>query len=37
VMVLTASSGAWEVADRATSCNQHLVPAAIYNQACTTS
>jgi hypothetical protein len=37
VMVLNASSGSWRVAGRATACNQHLVPAAIYKQACTTS
>jgi hypothetical protein len=37
VMVLNTSGGSWQVADRATACNQHLVPAAIYNQACTTS
>lgn len=37
VMVLMASGPAWAVADRATACNQHLVPADIYNDACTTS
>jgi hypothetical protein len=37
VMVLMASGPAWAVADRATACNQHLVPANIYNDACTTS
>jgi hypothetical protein len=37
IMVLMASGPAWAVADRATACNQHLVPADIYNDACTTS
>lgn len=37
VMVLMASGPAWAVADRATACNQHLVPPNIYNDACTTS
>jgi hypothetical protein len=37
VMVLMASGPAWAVTDRATACNQHLVPADIYNDACTTS
>ena len=37
VLVLSASGPAWQVADRATACNQHLVPADIYNAACTTS
>jgi len=37
VLVLNASAGAWHVADRATACNNHLVPSNIYTQACTTS
>jgi hypothetical protein len=37
VVVLSASGNTWAVADRATACNNHLVPAAIYNAACTTS
>jgi hypothetical protein len=37
VIVLQASGSSWAVADRATACNNHLVPAAIYTPACTTS
>jgi hypothetical protein len=37
VMVLSASGAAWQVANRATACSQHLVPADIYTAACTTS
>jgi len=37
VMVLSANGPAWQVADRATACSQHQVPASIYQDACTTS
>jgi hypothetical protein len=37
VLVLQAVGPNWTVADRATACNNHLVPSAIYTQACTTS
>jgi len=37
VLVLSASGSSWQIADRATACNQHLVPADIYTAACTTS
>ena len=37
VVVLQAQGSTWVVADRANACNNHLVPAAIYTQACTTS
>lgn len=37
VIVLQAQGSGWVVADRANACNNHLVPAAIYTQACTTS
>jgi hypothetical protein len=37
VIVLQARGSSWSVADRAKACNNHLVPSAIYTQACTTS
>jgi hypothetical protein len=37
VIVLQVSGGNWVVADRATTCSNHLVPTAIYTPACTTS
>jgi hypothetical protein len=37
VIVLQAQGSTWSVADRANACNNHLVPSAIYTQACTTS
>ena len=37
VIVLQAQGSSWSVADRGTACNNHLVPSAIYTQACTTS
>jgi hypothetical protein len=37
VIVLEAQGSSWSVADRAKACNNHLVPSAIYTQACTTS
>jgi hypothetical protein len=37
VIVLEAQGSTWSVADRGNACNNHLVPAAIYTQACTTS
>jgi hypothetical protein len=37
VIVLQAQGSSWSVADRANACNYHLVPSAIYTQACTTS
>jgi hypothetical protein len=37
VIVLQAQGSSWSVADRANACNNHLVPSAIYTQACTTS
>jgi hypothetical protein len=37
VLVLSASGSSWQIADRATACSQHLVPADIYTAACTTS
>ncbi len=37
VLVLQAVGSNWTVADRATACSNHLVPTAIYTQACTTS
>ena len=37
VIVLQAQGSNWSVADRANACNNHLVPSAIYTQACTTS
>jgi hypothetical protein len=37
VIVLQAQGSGWSVADRGNACNNHLVPEAIYNQACTTS
>jgi hypothetical protein len=37
VIVLQAQGSGWSVADRGNACNNHLVPAAIYTQACTTS
>jgi hypothetical protein len=37
VIVLQAQGSSWSVADRSHACNNHLVPKAIYNQACTTS
>jgi hypothetical protein len=37
VIVLKAQGSTWSVADRANACNNHLVPSAIYTQACTTS
>jgi hypothetical protein len=37
VIVLQQSGSSWTVADRATACSNHLVPSAIYTQACTTS
>ena len=37
VIVLEAQGSSWSVADRANACNNHLVPSAIYTQACTTS
>jgi hypothetical protein len=37
VIVLQAEGSNWSVADRANACNNHLVPTAIYTQACTTS
>jgi hypothetical protein len=37
VLVLEAVGSDWTVADRATACTNHLVPSAIYTQACTTS
>jgi hypothetical protein len=37
VIVLEAEGSTWKVADRGNACNNHLVPAAIYSRACTTS
>ena len=37
VIVLRAQGSSWSVADRGNACNNHLVPSAIYTQACTTS
>jgi hypothetical protein len=37
VIVLQSQGSSWSVADRANACNNHLVPSAIYTQACTTS
>ena len=37
VIVLEAQGSSWSVADRGNACNNHLVPSAIYTQACTTS
>ena len=37
VIVLQAQGSSWSVADRGNACNNHLVPSAIYTQACTTS
>ena len=37
VIVLQAQGSSWSVADRGSACNNHLVPSAIYTQACTTS
>ncbi|MFZ0249863.1 MAG: hypothetical protein WAL61_07945 [Acidimicrobiales bacterium] len=37
VIVLQAQGSGWSVADRGNACNNHLVPEAIYTQACTTS
>jgi hypothetical protein len=37
VIVLQSQGSRWSVADRANACNNHLVPSAIYTQACTTS
>lgn len=37
VIVLQAQGSGWAVADRGDACNNHLVPSAIYTQACTTS
>jgi hypothetical protein len=37
VIVLQAQGTGWSVADRGNACNNHLVPSAIYTQACTTS
>jgi hypothetical protein len=37
VIVLQSQGSRWSVADRANACNKHLVPSAIYTQACTTS
>jgi len=37
VIVLQAQGSSWSVADRASACSNHLVPADIYTQACTTS
>jgi len=37
VIVLQARGSSWSVADRGNACNNHLVPSAIYTQACTTS
>ena len=37
VIVLQAQGSSWSVADRSNACNNHLVPSAIYTQACTTS
>jgi hypothetical protein len=37
VIVLQAHGSSWSVADRGSACNDHLVPSAIYTQACTTS
>ena len=37
VIVLRAQGSSWSVADRGDACNNHLVPSAIYTQACTTS
>ena len=37
VIVLQAQGSSWSVAARANACNNHLVPSAIYTQACTTS
>jgi len=37
VIVLQAQGSSWSVADRGNACNNHLVPDAIYTQACTTS
>jgi len=37
VIVLQAQGSSWSVADRANACQNHLVPSAIYTQACTTS
>ena len=37
VIVLQAQGSGWSVADRGNACNNHLVPSAIYTQACTTS
>jgi hypothetical protein len=37
ILVLSASGSSWQIANRATACSQHLVPADIYTAACTTS
>jgi hypothetical protein len=37
VIVLKVQGSTWSVADRGNACNNHLVPSAIYTQACTTS
>jgi len=37
VIVLQAQRSGWTVANRGTACLNHLVPASLYNQACTTS
>ncbi|HEX4127685.1 MAG TPA: hypothetical protein VHX67_08935, partial [Acidimicrobiales bacterium] len=37
VIVLQAQGSDWSVADRGNACQNHLVPDAIYTQACTTS
>jgi len=37
VIVLEAQGSTRSVADRGNACNNHLVPNAIYTQACTTS
>ena len=37
VIVLHEQGSSWAVADRGNACSNHLVPTAIYTQACTTS
>ena len=37
VIVLQAEASGWVVADRGNACSNHLVPSAIYTQACSSS
>ncbi len=37
VIVLRAQASGWVVADRGNACSNHLVPSAIYTQACSSS